>query len=535
MNYYRDDWLPHLEGSIPAEARRNRVSLYTIALEGWRRGLRLKFYQRKDDHNRHRLIYSLQSEKKIHYFNESSGDKNTDEAFEICGDKGLTNKFLEEANVPIPSGKFFDKNSTVDDIIKDAEILGYPLVVKPTDGNSGKGVIANIENKKELKNAICHVREKLSFENLIVQQHVNGDEVRIYVLGDKVLAAANRLPANIIGDGQSSIVKLIEYKNEFRKQIPHLNYRPIKVDTEVRNLINDAGYTLDSILKKGERLFLRKISNVSTGGDPIDVTDKLTEKQKKIAVDATRAIPGLTHCGVDMIIDEKSGDGVILELNTRPGIGSHLFPIEGKARDIPKAIIDYYFPETKEKKDNCSNAYFDLQIVFDTLNGGYLSEIEMKRHPLTTLHATKLEITGELDVLSYYTRLKKYFIQRQFNGYMKQHDNETIEIVVGHENRTIIDECKQFLRNKRKNLQIHNITESKWDQPLKIGFDLIDGLNQLSLAELENEYKQSYKDNRTLEMELRRLNKRIELMKTSRAWRLTAPIRFVKDVLNRLK
>src|SRR5699024_10147325 len=203
-------------------------------------------------------------------------------------------------------------------------------------------------------------------------------------------------------------------------------------------MIADVGYTLESVLKKGERLYLRKVSNVTTGADPIDVTDQLTSEQKQIAINATKAIPGLTHCGVDMIINGQSG--IILELNTRPGIGSHLFPIEGKARDIPKAIIDYYFPETKEKKDNCSNAYFDLQIVFDTLNGGYLSEIEMKRHPLTTLHATKLEITGELDVLSYYTRLKKYIIQRQYNRYMKQHDNETIEIIVGHDNRTIIDE-----------------------------------------------------------------------------------------------
>jgi len=531
VSFYRDEWLPHLQRSIPPEARRNRISLYTIALEGWRRGLTLTFHMNRDYLNNKQLFYSLRNERRIHYFNESSGDKNTIEAFKICHDKALTNKYLQKANVPVPQGKTFNDSTSIDDILKYAENLPFPLVVKPTDGNSGQGVIVNIKSKQELKSAINRVRNQLKYRHIIVQQHVDGDEVRIYVLGDKVLAATNRRPANIVGDGKSTIINLIEQKNEFRKQIPHLHYRPIRPDAEVRKMIADAGYTLESVLKKGERLYLRKVSNVSTGGDPIDVTDQLTSEQKQIAINATKAIPGLTHCGVDMIINGQSG--IILELNTRPGIGSHLFPVEGKARDIPKAIIDYYFPETKGTSVAHSNLYFDLQTVFDATEDKYLSELTIKNHPKDRLHTKKFLISGDLDLLGYYERFKKRITQHNFNGYMKKTEQETVEIVLGHESVDEIESFKTFLHDKRRSFQIRDIVEKNWDEPIRRGFELIDGFKQLSLNELENANRQLRKNERTLEIETNRLNKRIEQMKQSRAWRLTAPIRKIKDLIKK--
>lgn len=529
MKFYREEWLPHLEGVIPDEARRNRTSLYTIALEGWRRGLRLKFYTKRDNENKKRLYYSLQSSERIHFFSESCGDKNTEEALDICDDKSLTYNYLEKANVPIPLGKNFDCHSSIDDIVRYAEKLGYPLVVKPKDGKAGRGVAVNIQDENTLKNAINRVKD-LGYDSLIVQQHVEGKEIRIYVLNNKVIAAANRIPANVIGDGHSTIAKLIEIKNEFRKQIPHLYYRPIKIDAEVRNIIADAGYSLDTILKKGERLFLRKVSNVSTGGDPIDYTDKLTKKQKEIAIAATNAIPGLTHCGVDMIVDEKNGTGVILEINTRPGIGTHLFPVEGKARDIPKAIIDYYFPETIGNRNLSSKAYFDLQTVYDYINGGYLSEIEIKPFPVKAMHSIKLEIKGELDIVGYFVRINKYVIKQNISGFIKKLDESTIEIVISHEDVKKIEEFKEYLLKRSKHLKIDKIKEHKWDYPVKIGFFLINGLSQKSFLELEHEYNQSYKELRSLELETSRLEKRIKLIKSSKSWKVTAPIRTLKKL-----
>lgn len=354
-------------------------------------------------------MYSLQSKERIHYFDESSGDKNTNEAFRICDDKALTSEYLSKAGVPIPLGKRFSAKSTLEEMIEYTDELTYPLVVKPTDESSGRGVITNIEDEKQLKNSLIRLREDYNYQNIIIQEHVHGDEIRIYVLNDKVIAATNRLPANVIGDGKSTIAQIIERKNKQRKKVPHLYFRPIVIDSTLRKTVERQAFTLESILKKDQRLFVREVSNISTGGDPIDFTDQLTKEQKNIAIQAAKAIPGLAHCGVDMIVPKDSDTGVILEINTRPGIGSHLFPIQGKARDIPKKLIDFDFPETKETKIN-DHVYFDLQALFDGVNNGYISEMQMENCPMKPLQAYKWMLSTNLDVMNLYNYLRKFII-----------------------------------------------------------------------------------------------------------------------------
>src|SRR5690625_1586530 len=268
--------LGHLKDAIPIEAQKNRISLYTIALEGWRRGLELSFHMTMDKSYNERLIYTLRHKDKVHYFSESSGDKNKEQAHNICRNKDLTYQYLERNNIPIPKSLLFQADSTIEHIIEATEKMSYPLVVKPTDGSSGRGVIVNISNKEQLRKPIKHVRQKLKFKKIIIQEHIEGEELRFYVLDNSVLAVTNRQPANIVGDGRSTIYELIESKNEQRKLSPHLRFRPIRIDQEVRQSISDFGYTLDSVLEKNKRIFLRKISNISTGGESIDVTNEVT-------------------------------------------------------------------------------------------------------------------------------------------------------------------------------------------------------------------------------------------------------------------
>src|SRR5699024_512134 len=149
------------------------------------------------------------------------------------------------------------------------------------------------------------------------------------------------------------------------------------------------GYTIDSIPKKGERIFLRSVSNISKGGDPVDITEKLSAEQKNIAIRAAKAIPGLIHCGVDMIINSNDNKGKIIELNTRPGIGLHLFPIEGKATNIPKAILDHYFPESKIQDTSDSNIYFDIGSIINTLKERSTVKVEVPPAGLMRLIAIK--------------------------------------------------------------------------------------------------------------------------------------------------
>src|SRR5699024_1392274 len=112
-------------------------------------------------------------------------------------------------NVPIPRSMLFQSHISINEIINKTKLLSYPLVVKPTDGSSGQGVIVNINTEEVLRSSIKHLRGKLNYKNLIVQEHIEGDELRFYVLNGKVLAVTNRRPANIVGDGQSTIAELI--------------------------------------------------------------------------------------------------------------------------------------------------------------------------------------------------------------------------------------------------------------------------------------------------------------------------------------
>ncbi len=530
MKNYKKEWLPHLKGSIPPEAKRNRVSLYTIALEGWRRGLSLKFYQFNDERQHKKIMYSFSSQDSIHYFTESSGDLNTIQAFDICHNKGLTEKYLAKHQVPIPKGQVFTREATIEHIIDYANNMKYPLVVKPTDGSGGKGVFANVKSKKELVDAVNFIWKNEEFEELIVQQFVEGDEVRVYVLEDKVLAAGNRLPANIVGDGNHTIIQLIRDKNEIRKNTPHLHHRPIRVDNEVKSLIAAANYTLDSVLEKGERLYLRKISNVSTGGESIDVTNTLTAEQRDIAVRATMSIPGLTHCGVDMMINQQTGDTVVLEVNTKPGIGLHLFPTEGNARDIPKALMDYYFPETIHNKYQ-KNIFFDLQTVFDVLNDGSVNELEITPPPNATLEMVEYIVSSNLELLEFHSKVQKYILEKSIHGSIKKTNDEKICMIAAHEKPETLEQLQGFLEERSSLLQIEHIQVKEYNAPIKLGFSVIDGLQSMSLVELEVEHKQSIKESKIMGKEVARLHKRIKQMKQSKAWKVTAPLRIVTSKL----
>lgn len=527
----KSQWLEHLTDSIPIEAQRNRISLYTIALEGWRRGMTLSFHMSKDTSFGERLIYTLQYKDQVHYFSESSGDKNSKKAHTICHNKDYTYKYLENNNVPVPKSKLFEFHHEEDQIIEAVKELRYPLVIKPTDGSSGKGVIVNIKDEQMLKEALKHVRETLNYKSIIVQEHVEGNELRFYVLNNQVLAVTNRRPANIVGDGHSTIFELIESTNEKRKYNPHIKHRPIRIDREVRGIVEKSGYTLDSVLEKGKRLYLRKISNISTGGESINVTDQVTKEQKDIAIKAAQSIPGLAHCGIDMIITGNLG--VVLEVNTRPGIGMHMFPSEGKAVDIAKEIIDFYFPETKNLINTSSNVYFDLQSVFDTIYNGYATSIKLKQHPKGKLVAKRLNIVSRLDINSFYEIIKRPTMTQGLYGHIKRLNDHSIELLVSHEDRSELESFKQFLLKRKKTLQIEDIEEAEWLKPIRMSFKLIDGYQQMDLPALEGEYKQLHRQLRTIEAETKRLARRIQLTKKSTSWKITAPLRKVMDLIRR--
>lgn len=523
MNLYKEEWLSHLYQSIPPEAKRNRISLYLIALEGYRRGLTLKFYSLSSEKQHNKIMYSLSSEEQIHYFYESSGDANQDCAYSICDDKALTESYLRKHQVPVPKGKVFTKEATIEEMINYSSEIGFPLVAKPTDGSGGRGVFANIKNEKQLEKAVYIIRNKFGYTDIIIQQLIVGDEIRVYVLEDRVLSAVNRLPANVIGDGVHTINQLIRIKNEVRKNTPHLFYRPIKYDQEMNRLIEEANYSLDSVLPKNERLYLRKTSNVSTGGDPVDITDQLTESQKKVAIEANRAIPGLVHSGVDMILNTKTKEPVVLEVNTKPGIGNHLFPIEGYAKDIPRNLIDFYFPESVNASYN-QQIYFDLETILDSLNNGIINEMELLPQ-IEQLVSYEYTVKTNENLNCFYLKIKNFIMKNHFQGYITLNGVSEIKIVIAHPKEEKVQLFKTFLESRNYLLQIQDVVVNKYDKPIKTGFHVITGIYSSSLTELEAKEQEYRKNMKIKEKEVKRLKKRIQQITNSSSWKLTSPLR----------
>src|SRR5699024_10089382 len=153
--------------------------------------------------------------------------------------------------------------------------------------------------------ALSYVRNDLNNTEVIVERHFDGRGYRIYVIGDQVVGAFDRIPANVIGDGENDIKTLLKLKLKERDKNPALFRRPIKIDREMKNLLREKDYTISSVPKQGERVILKTTNNVSSGGDSIDVTDQLTDEIKNIAINAVKAITGLEHAVLDMIRAEE--------------------------------------------------------------------------------------------------------------------------------------------------------------------------------------------------------------------------------------
>src|SRR5699024_7162874 len=286
-------WLSHISPEIIIE-NKNRVCAYLVALEGWRRGLTLTWYSKKVKSNKIHApgrYFSLSNERKIHYFYKSKGDLTNINAQRITGRKHLTKEVLSEAGVSVPKGKVFKKEAPDLEVISYANNLGYPLVLKPTNGFQGIGVFANLKNEQELKGALEHLRNDMGYKEVIIEQFIDGVEYRIFVIGEKVIGAIEKIPPMIVGDGTSTVKQLIRQKNKEKKKNPHLFKKPIKIDYEVENCVKEAGYNLDSVLKPGKELLVRKKNSLSSGGDPVDATDLISESTIETSIKALNAIP----------------------------------------------------------------------------------------------------------------------------------------------------------------------------------------------------------------------------------------------------
>ena len=262
----------------------------------------------------------------------------------IAQDKELTKRLLDAAGVPVPAGR--EVADIEDAWLAMTEIAG-PVVVKPKDGNQGKGVTVNINSREQLNIAYAAAAE--ISEEVLIERFIPGSDFRFLVVGNKLVAAARREPPLVIGDGVQSVRQLVDQVNsDPRRGAGHAtSLTKIRIDDIALASLATQNFTVDSVPNKGARVVLRSNANLSTGGTATDVTDDVHPDLAASAVAAAIMI-GLDICGVDVVCDsvqrslEKQGGGVV-EVNAAPGLRMHLQPSFGKGRPVGEAIISSMF------------------------------------------------------------------------------------------------------------------------------------------------------------------------------------------------
>lgn len=266
-------------------------------------------------------------------------------AVEIASDKELCAKLLSDLGLPVPRQSFVrDAEEAIDAALD----IGYPVVVKPVDGNHGRGVAVNLTTDEEVAEAFEKAADEGS--GVVVESMILGDDHRLFVVAGELVAAARRMPGHVVGDGEKTIAELVDIVNlDPRRGVGHENMLTrLELDAAADVLLTAAGYTAETVPPAGEVVYLRKTANISTGGTAIDVTDVIHPDNKFMAERAIKAV-GLDIGGVDFLTTDitksyRETGGAICEINAGPGMRMHIAPSEGKGRDVGGKVMEMLFP-----------------------------------------------------------------------------------------------------------------------------------------------------------------------------------------------
>jgi cyanophycin synthetase len=268
-------------------------------------------------------------------------------AVDIAGDKKMTNQLLAAAGLPVPRSEVVHAE---DDALTAAKKIGLPVVIKPLDGNHGRGVGLDLRTDRAVKAAFKRAVRESKRGQVVVESFVTGNDYRMLVIGGRMVAIAERVPAGVTGDGVHTVSELVEIENQDpRRGIGHEKVLTrIRVDETAIELVKKQGLAMDAVPEKGRRVLLAATANMSTGGISIDRTWEAHEDNIEIAEEAARVV-GLDVAGIDFLAPDishpvRETGGAIVEVNAAPGFRMHTNPTEGEPQYVAKHVVDLLFP-----------------------------------------------------------------------------------------------------------------------------------------------------------------------------------------------
>lgn len=262
--------------------------------------------------------------------------------------KAFTKDLLSRAGVPVPQGRHFPANRLEKAVswwsgLRAAGTLG-DVVVKPVDGNAGRGVSVEVRTEEQLRTAWQRARRESSEKQVLVEQQVTGVDTRVFVVGRRAVAATVRVPAHVIGDGERTVARLAEEYEQARTVHSYLSSRPTFLDVA---LLGRRGVALDGVPAPGEVVFLNGTANVSQGGITVDVTEEIHPELLELAVRAMDAFPDLRAAGVDLLVPDLRREALgapegatVIEINTSANLSINQVPGYGRPRDVAAAMVE---------------------------------------------------------------------------------------------------------------------------------------------------------------------------------------------------
>ncbi len=284
--------------------------------------------------------------KQMRFIQASLPDRTSCVAVDLAKNKCLAKKLLREHLIPVPQGNVAESEN---DAVALAKKTGYPVVVKPQDANQGKGVSVNLRDEKAVRAA--YRLASYYGQIILIEKYVQGRDYRLLVVGDQVVAAAERKPPFVAGDGVHSIAQLVELENQnSNRGFGHTKpLTRISLDSISEDYLYRSGFEIEDIPSCGEQIWLRENGNLSTGGSARDCTQEVHPHNAALAVKAAKVI-GLDVAGIDIVMDDDiskpltAENGAVIEINAAPGLRMHLYPREGQGQHVAAHVLDLMYP-----------------------------------------------------------------------------------------------------------------------------------------------------------------------------------------------
>lgn len=408
------------------------LDAYLIALEGWQRGLSLQWYLHPENITTMNIdlsesvgnIFKLTSDENTHYFVRSIGDKVDDRVYEFVKDANLVTKHLEHAQLLTINTKSFSSKFVDEKLLDYVETREYPQVKQ--------------------------------------------SKYRFYMIKDQVVGIVKCVPAHVTGDGQSTIEQLIQDKNNERKENPYLRTKLLKKNTHVINELSKYRMNLQSIPKIGQTIFLRDDFSMVHGGEAIEVMDYIPTEVVSFISEALQSIAGIVHAGIDVIVQDNQL--IIERIDPRADIAMHVFPTKGEPVNIPKYIIDEYFPHTINSKVN-REMYFNYQRVRKLLYNGIVSQCTIENCDNAPIIKKRFIVKGKVQKVSYRKWIQKQALKIGLNGYTRNLKNGNVIVVVGGK-QNIVDTFKAVCEQGSPRSNVTEVITKDWNKPIGIGFNI---------------------------------------------------------------